>query len=316
MVEIRFMKERPLTNPLAYLNGEYVPLAEAKLSIFDVGLVHGFAVTEMLRTFHHHPFESELHLERLTHSLTTVGLIKKVDVSAIPEILNHLLEYNTQQIPKTHELGIIIFVTGGWNQTYLGTSTSQQIPTSTLCVHTFPLPFELWSELYRQGQHLVVSEVRGLSPATIPPTVKYRSRLHWILADQQVQQLDSSARALLLDEQGHVTETATGNLFLVKNERLKTPKSHQVLHGISRTITIRLAGELGIRVEESLLTLQDLITADELFTTSTPTCLLPVGKLNGNPIGNRIPGPLTADLLRAWNEYVGLDIIQQMQQAE
>ncbi len=171
------------TQPIAWINGEYKPLAETALHVFDKGIVHGAAVTEMLRTFRHQPFRVEQHLDRLYAGIDAVGFEVFVTKSELGAILKTVVAHNAALIPASLDLGIIVFATAGTNLTYVGMMGDCE--PSTVCVHTFPLPFELWAEKATSGQNLVIPKVRAIPPECLDPRIKHRSRLHWILADEE-----------------------------------------------------------------------------------------------------------------------------------
>jgi branched-subunit amino acid aminotransferase/4-amino-4-deoxychorismate lyase len=302
-----------MTEPIAYLDGQFVPITEAKLSIFDLGLVMGAAVTEMIRTFSHQPFRLEEHLARLSRSIDGVGFETGLTRDRMWSVVTEVLDNNHRLLPASHDLGIVIFVTAGLNTTYVGATGVARQAKATVCAHTFPLPFELWDEKCRNGQHVVVPKVRQIPADCLDPRIKSRSRLHWYLADQQARQIDKNASALVLDHEGGLAETSTGNFFAVIDRRICTPPPDNTLGGVSQQVVLELAGQLGITCAAAELRLEDVLDADEAFTSSTPYCLMPVTRLNGEPLGDGHPGPIFGKLMAAWNELVGFDIIAQMQ---
>lgn len=298
--------------PWAWLNGEYLPFSQARLPVTDVGLVHGASITEMTRSFAGRWFRLEQHLDRLQASLALVSWPVSITRETWTAVAAELLQRNLPLLPTGHELGLIQFVTGGQNLTYLGAAGASAASIPTVCCHTFALPCELWAEKYSTGQHLSLVPTRGLPASTIPASIKHRSRLHWNLAEQQARKQAAGSSAVVLDQQGHLAETAAGNLFLVRQGELYTPAPGEILLGISREVVLELAQQSGVTVHERDLTPEDLATAEEAFTTSTPYALLPVTRCNGQPIGTGQPGPLTKQLLHRWSEMVGLDIPDQM----
>jgi len=304
------------SSPIAWINGQLVPIAEARLHVFDMGLVHGAAVTEMLRTFRHRPFRGKDHLDRLFDSVAAVGIdlagLDKRD--QLEAILNQVVEHNTKLIPDTHDLGIIVFATLGENLTYVGSHADRS--RATLCVHTFPLPFGLWAEKMSAGQHLVIPKVKAVPPDCIDPRIKHRSRLPWILADQEARKINPAASALVLDLEGRITETSSGNFFAVIEGEIMTPPKERCLGGISQKVVQELAGELKIPYHEDNLTPADLEQTAEAFTSSTPYCVMPVKSIDGKTIGEHCPGEIFRKLIEAWNELVGLDIIGQIANGE
>lgn len=301
-----------MTTPIAYLNGKFVPVEQANLHVFDLGIVGGVSVTEMARTFRHIPFRLRQHLERLAQSLELTGLDAGLTASELNSVCERVVGENVKLIPGGHDLGIIAFVTAGLNPTYVGRSGNpfnQQQPT--LCVHTFALPFEIWAETYDTGVHLVTVPTRSIPDDVIDSHIKHRSRLHWHLASREAKLIDPAAMAILTAGDGHLTETATGNLCIVDGATIVTPGAH-VLDGVSRDYVAELAASIGIGFVHAPVTPEDLARSDEAFLTSTPTCLLPVTRFNRAPVGTGRPGPVFQKLMDAWNASIGVNVVEQM----
>lgn len=301
-----------MTEPLAYLNGEYLPISRASLHVFDLGVVGGASVTEMVRTFGHTLFRFEEHLARLEQSLANVGFEPGLTMAELKAIGERVVAENARLISAQHDLGLIVFITAGQNLTYLGHARRDLARKATVCVHTFPLPFELWAEKYQSGLSLVTVPTRSIPDDVLDPRIKHRSRLHWHIAEREARQIDATASAVLTDHEGHLTETAAGNVWFVRGNTLFTPSRH-ILEGVSRGVVLELAGGAGLTTNIGDYGAMELAAADEAFVTSTPTCLLPVTKFNGRPIGNGQPGPVFQQLIDRWNCLVGLDIAEQMQ---
>ncbi|GIS59995.1 MAG: hypothetical protein CM1200mP2_22200 [Planctomycetaceae bacterium] len=183
-----------------------------------------------------------------------------------------------------------------------------------MCAHTFPLPFELWDQMQTEGLHLVTPSVRQLPGACIDPSIKHRSRLHYYLADREAKRIDSGARAVLLDDQGRLTETTAASLLLVRDNRILSPPSTSVLPSISVAVIAELAGQLDLEFIEQDLRPDDVVQADEALVASTPYCLAPVTRFNDQPVGSGRPGPISDRLLGAWDQLVGLDIRKQIRE--
>lgn len=301
-----------MAEPLAYLNGRICPVSQCTLPIYDQGLVMGASITEMARTFRHEAFKLRDHVDRLFRSLKHVGFVVDLNRETLVDLVLELVEHNARLVPKNHDLGVSFFMTAGNSLIYLGLPGLGIQRKPTVCVHTFPLPFELWVDKYETGQHVVTPSIRHLPPECLDPKIKSRSRMHWYLADEQARLVDPSAIALLLDRNDNVTETATANFFIVRDRRIITPTGRNTLAGISQAMVVELADVLGLPFEQRDFQTYDVINADEAFTSSTPYCLLPVTKINGKPIGEGTVGPVFRDLLKAWSERVGLDVEEQM----
>lgn len=301
-----------MAEPLAYLNGRICPVSQCLLPIHDQGVVMGASITEMARTFRHEAFKLREHVDRLFRSLKHVGFEVDLNRETLVDLVLELVEHNARLVPKGHDLGVSFFMTAGNSLVYLGLPGLEIHRKPTVCVHTFPLPFELWADKYEMGQHVVTPSIRHLPPECLDPKIKSRSRMHWYLADEQARLVDKQAIALLLDRNDNVTETATANFFIVQDRKIITPTSRNTLAGISQAMVVELADILGLPFEQRDFQTYDVVNADEAFTSSTPYCLLPVTKINGKPIGEGTVGPVYHDLLKAWSERVGLDVVEQM----
>ena len=297
--------------PIAYLNGQYVPVSQASLHVFDLGVAGGASVTEMVRTFRHVPFRLDEHLARLEQSLRIVGFECGVSITELKAICERVVSENVKLVPAHHDLGLIAFVTAGQNLTYLGRAGATSAKKSTVCVHTFPLPFELWADSCQNGLHLVTVETRSIPDDVIDARVKHRSRLHWHLADQQAKKINPRGVAVLTSHLGTLTETASGNLWMFQQGQLVTPATN-VLHGVSRDVVIELCGNIFQPAHVRDIEPHELSSADEAFISSTPCCLLPVTQFNGRPIGTGSSGPLYRRLMDEWSQQVGMDIVEQM----
>ncbi len=284
----------------AWLNGRFVPESEAALPFTDLGM-QGIAITEMVRTFHQKPFALNRHLSRLQHGLDVLHWSGDIDLSGISKTIEELIERNVNFYSAGSELGVVLFITAGPNPSYVGPLEN---PEKTFGLHCFPMQDEHWNKVREHGIHLGVPPTKQLPKECLDPTIKYRSRLHWYIADQQAHQLYPGSRALLSDLQGRLTETSTGNLFMVHNGVLVTPPDEMILPGISRNVTLDLCREMGVHVETKPFTLLDLQSADEAFVTSTPYCLLPVASVNHQPIGAALPGPVTKQVWSAWQSLI------------
>ncbi len=301
-----------MNEPLVYLSGQMKPASQAHLAIYDAGVVLGATVTEMTRTFHRRLFRLDDHLDRLFRSLRYVRLdigMTRQDLAAVSQ---ELASHNAAWLEAGGELGLIHFVTPGEYPVYAGSAAQNVRTTPTVCVHTFPLPFPLWAERIRCGAHVVTPSIRHVPPQCYDPKMKYRSRMHYYLADKEAQLADPNAIALLLDLDGNVTETSGANFLMVERGTIVSPSLRNTLPGISRATVIELAAKLGIPFVERDVQVYSVMNADEAFLASTPYCLMPVTRINGVEIGDGRPGPVLRQLLDAWNELIGLDIHAQI----
>ncbi|QDU38828.1 Branched-chain-amino-acid aminotransferase [Maioricimonas rarisocia] len=298
-----------MPDPIAWLNGTLVPFAEARLPVWDLGIVQGATVTDMIRTFRLRPFRLEQHLNRLRRSLAEVGFGISQSDDDLETIVNRLIEANAIPDEPLLDLGVVIFVTGGPQAMYA--QGLQESDDPTICVHTFPLAFDRWAAKYEEGQSLVIPEIAQVPAGILNPQIKYRSRLHWYLADRAARSKVPGASALLLDLDGFITETNSGNVAIVEGDRIVAPSVGKVLEGVSLEWIFELAGSLGLHCRREDIDVERLTAADEVFVTSTTYCLLPVTRVDGVDVGDGRPGRVARRLLSAWSSCVGVDIVRQ-----
>jgi branched-chain amino acid aminotransferase len=296
--------------PLAYLNGEFLPLRAARIPVWDLGLVQAVTVTEALRTFRHQPYRLEDHLSRLQFSLGAIDVRPHESLDQIRHVITEVTKWNAAAIDERLDLVINLFVTAGESSLFSGGAAINP-GRPTVCVTTRPLDVSTARRYYRDGLSLGIPSVKHIPASIIDPRIKYRSRLHWWLADQEVRKSDPQGEALLLDLNGFVTETARGNVFVRFGDRLKTPSEQTTLGGVSQQVVVELCRLRGIPVERSNMTAADLAGADEILVSSTTSCLVPVTQLNGQPVGSGRPGELWRDLIAAWSSEVAIEIVGQ-----
>lgn len=298
-----------MRDSLVYLNGQLIPSADARLEIYDRAIVQGATVSEMTRTFGQKLFRLEDHLRRLWNSLSAVGLEIGLTLDELAGVSYELVTHNAAIAGEATELGLIHFVSAGEHGMYAGPPVR---PGPTVCAHTFPLRLETWAKKFREGVHVVTPEVRQIPPECVDPQIKCRSRMHYYLADRAAQKRHPGSRALLVDRQGYVIETTTANVVLFREDAgLLLPPDDKILPGISLAVLLELAEEWDMSYTHRDLKAADVAAADEVYLTSTSPCMMPVVRMNGEPIGSGHPGAMFGRFISAWNDLVGLDIIAQ-----
>ena len=292
---------------VAWVDGRFVPSAEAVIPVGDAGFVFGATVTEQLRSFGGRLFLSAGHAARFRRSLEIVGIEPAWPVEHLFEVAAEVTARCHAAGPAEEDLGVVVFATPGDAPAQHGGRPG----TSRVAIHAFPLAFASWAGAYETGVTLRSVSTTQIPASCWPIELKCRSRMHYHLADREARALEPGARALLLHADGRVSETSTANVIVVVNGALRTPPSVDALAGISLAHLHTLAHGLGIGWQERSLSLADLAAADEILLTSTPNCLLPVTRLDGQAVGDGRPGPLFARLLAAWGRDVGIDIATQ-----
>lgn len=301
---------RAMTDSLVYLQGRFVPQAEAHLTLHDAGFVFGATITDLCRTFRHRLFRLADHLARFRESCRRAEVPLPTGDAELTDLAERLVSHNARLLPPGQDLALVLFATPGPIGYYLGEVGGPGDGPPTLGMHTFPLPLPRYARLFREGARLVVPSVRHVPAASVDPRIKQRSRLHWWLAEREAAHLEPGASALLLDADGHVTETAAANFLLVKDGTLLSPPRDSVLGGISLKVVEELAGKMGIPFAEISLDLAYCQRADEALLTGTSFCVAGVRSINGMAL--TWPGPVFERLLAAWSEMVGLDIRRQI----
>ena len=182
----------------------------------------------------------------------------------------------------------------------------------TITISAWPLITHTGSfaPTYDAGIHIVVPEQQAIPEELLDVKAKTRSRQHYRIAQNQVEARGQGLWALLVDPDGFVTEGTGCNVFAVRNGNLYTPEPRNILKGVSRKVTLQLADKLGIQAKETNLTVDDLLAADEIFCTASSFCLVHAICFEDKELSPS-PGPVFQRLVEAWEEYVGLDFIQQ-----
>jgi branched-chain amino acid aminotransferase len=296
---------------LVYLNGEFVPADEAKISIFDAAVMLGDMVTESTRTFAHRPFKLEEHIDRLYKSLKVTRINPGMTSGEMHELSLRVLETNLPKVAPGMDLWLVHNISRG--RFVAGADPTKQRSQATIIIHTAPLILTDWVRFYTEGCHAVTPFSRAVPPEALDARIKNRSRMAYTLAEMEVKLVDPQAQSILLDIHGNVAENKGGNFFIYSEGVLKTPQARSALAGISRATILELAAQLSIPVQVTDFQPYDIYTADEAFFTSTPYCIMPATKFNGLPVGDGQVGSVTKRLLQAWSELVGVDIVAQAQ---
>ena len=298
-----------MTNRQVYLSGTMVAEEDACISIFDSAVTLGDTVTESTRTFAHQPFKLERHIERLYKSLKVTRIDPGMDEDAMKRTTLEVLQANLPTFSDDEDCWIVHNISRGLSM--LGPDPTVQRGGATVMIFTRPMDLRGWAKFYQEGCHAVTAMSRMVPSQALDARVKNRSRMAYTLAEMEVKLVDPDAQGVILDIYGNVAENKGGNIFIVAEGRLHTPFADNCLAGISRETVFELARDLGIELCEGHLQPYDLYTADELFFTSTPYCIMPATRFNGLVVGDGQVGSITRRLLSAWSELVGVDIIQQ-----
>jgi len=298
-----------MSEPIVYLNGRLVPDSQATISVHDSGFTLGDALYEAARTFNGVPYKLDQHLDRLDRSLKYARIELGMSRQELVDATNRTIEANRPLLPD--DFWIYYYVTRGLYtfRHYQPTSVSERPPT--VIIFCKPLEFAYFAHGYQHGVHAVIPPTRRTPFQCLDPKIKSTSRLNLVLAEIEAKLVDPAAWSMILDVDGNIAENKSGNVFIIKDGALFTPKTDGVLGGITRATILELAQKLGIPVHEADLQPYHAVTADEAFFTATSYCLMPIVKVNGVALGDGAPGRLTRRLMQAWGELVGVDLIEQ-----
>ncbi len=290
----------------AYKNGAYVPNSQCTVSVMDLGITNNASVTDFVRTFHHHPFRLEEHVQRFYRAAKNAYLTLPVSQEETAQITMELIQKNVPLYPEC-ELGIVYYVTAGVNATYAGSAAKAGPLQPTYIQHVFPLPFSSWKHLYTDGAQVAVASVPHLPPQCVSPKGKHRNRLHMWVGDQALNALHPGLVGLYVDQAGNLTETGGSNFVIWRDGCIVSPRARNILWGISLQTVKDLAQELDIPFIEEDLQVYDAVNAEEAWLTTTPYCMAPVRSLNGIPIGD---GSFTMfrKMLDQWSKLVKKDL--------
>ncbi len=302
----------PGTVEVAWQDGRFLPREHLAVSPGDAGFVLGATVTEQLRTFRGELFLPEAHAERLERSLAAIGLIASRPLPEVFAAAAELARHNHALLTAGRDaaaadLGLVIFVTPG----DLAAQHAGRAGSPTTVVHSFPLACSLWAQAYNAGVGLRSVSIQQVPAGCWPINAKIRSRMHYFLADREAAASEPGARPLLAHADGRISETSTANVAVVCGRTITAPPTTDALPGVSLRHLEQLAHAAGLSWQARSLYRDDLISADEVLLTSTPWCLQSAVRLDGVPIGAGTPGSVYRQLLAAWSEGVGLDIVGQ-----
>ncbi len=276
---------------VVYLNGELVPQEDAKVTVYDHGLLYGDGVFEGIRVYSGKVFKLQEHIARLYRSAHAL----MISLPLTPEKMGEAV-LSTLRANEISDGYVRITVTRG-----VGLGLDPRVcKGATVIVMTDKLSLYP-EEMYRDGLHVVTVSTRVPPAQCLEPRIKslgyYVSNIQAKIEANRV----GAGEGLMLNIEGHVAEATGDNIFIVRDGLIVTPPpSAGILEGITRNTVISLAREMGLTVEEALITLYDVYTADECFLTGTAAEVIPVVKLDGRTIGDGRPGETTKSLIEAY----------------
>jgi branched-chain amino acid aminotransferase len=270
-----------------YLNGKILETASAGVALNDIGLLRGYGVFEVIRTFGKRPFLLAEHVARLQKSAAFMNLTVPAGEDQIRHTIDELIKKNA----IASEAQIRIVLTGGPSKDSI--TFDPNTPTFAILVSELP---QLSQEVFEKGVALIVTENQRQIPHI--KTLDYLTAVRtWPSAKVR------GAFEVLYTCDGTVLECTTSNIFVVKNGALVTPKE-RILLGTTRNYVAELAQKNGIEVEERALSMQELSSADEVFLTATNKDVVPVVRVDDTAIGGGEPGPTTKRIMKLFYESI------------
>ena len=278
-----------------WMDGELVAGEDAKVGVYDHGLLYGDGVFEGIRTYGGKAFRLDKHMERLYRSAEAIRLV----IPFTPEQLGAAI-YETMKANSQSEAYIRLVVTRGVGDLGVDPCTCKRpmVIIITGKIALYP------KEMYEKGISIIAAKTVRTPGRCLSPKVKSLNYLNNILA--KIEASDAgAAEAVMLNYEGYVAECTADNIFIVREGKVLTPPvSAGMLEGITRGCVLELAGENGIETAEVSLVLEDLYGADECFLTGTGAEIIPATKIDGRGIGSGEPGAITKSLIGIFRKYV------------
>jgi branched-chain amino acid aminotransferase len=278
-----------------YIGGKFFDKADAKISVYDHGLLYGDGVFEGIRSYSGHVFRLADHIDRLYDSAKAIHLVIPISKAEMTKAV-----IDTLNINDIKDGYVRLIITRGAGSLGLDPrkTTDPQIIVIADSISLYP------AELYEHGLKIITAGTMRNHPAALNPRVKSLNYLNSILA--KIEGTNAGClEALMLNHKGEVAECTGDNIFIVKKGELHTPSIDAgILEGITRDAVMGLARGVGIKVVERAMDRHDVYTADECFLTGTAAEVIPVVEVDARPIGTGQPGPITRDLLQRFHKLV------------
>src|SRR5438477_3431275 len=292
-VESRPRRTTGVKEAKIYIDGKFYSEANAKISVFDHGLLYGDGIFEGIRFYNGRVFRLEEHLHRLWDSARSICL-------EIPMTMRNMTEAVLETIRQNHlrDGYIRLLVTRGIGN--LGLNPTQcKCPSVIIIAATIAL---YHPDVYRKGLAIVTCATRRSNPAALNPAVKSLNYLNNVMARIEAN-LARADEALMLNDHGFIAECTADNIFVIKHGEVFTPPiTAGALRGITRAVVFEIAAELGIKISETHISRHDVFVADECLLSGTAAEVIPVIKADGRVIGTGKPGPISLRMIARFRE--------------
>jgi branched-chain amino acid aminotransferase len=278
-----------------WIDGQLYDKENAKVSVYDHGLLYGDGVFEGIRVYGGRIFEPDAHLRRLQESAKAIRLI----IPLPPEKIRAAIE-QTFKANSFTDCYVRLIVTRGVG--YLGLNPNKCASPSVIIITD---TIEMYPpEMYQKGMSVITSSVIRNHPSSLSPRIKSLNYLNNILA--KIEAVDAGVpEAIMINTAGNVAECTADNIFIVKGGTVVTPGTVDgILEGVTRSVVLRLCAHTGVPAKEASLQRYDLYIADECFLTGTGAEIIAVTKIDGRIVGAGVVGPITRNLTAAFHKLV------------
>ena len=277
-----------------YIDGKYYPEEDAKISVFDHGLLYGDGVFEGIRIYKRRLFMMDEHVKRLYNGARVLRLEIPMSPAELIEAVR-----DTARVNDITEGYVRLIVTRGVGDLGLSpfkcSGASVVIIASTIKIYP--------DEVYERGLKVVTVATRRNNPDALSPQIKSLNYLNHIMAHFEVVHAGAD-EGLMLNDAGYITECVVDNFFVVRDGVVITPPTNVgALNGITREVVFRQCPQVGIEIEEQNLSLVEAYTSDECFLTGTAAEIAPITYIDERPIGDGHPGPVSRKLMEAFKEF-------------
>ena len=278
-----------------WIDGKLYDKADAKISVYDHGLLYGDGIFEGIRVYHGKIFEADAHLDRLWASAKAIRLAIPVSRAQLTAAIEETVRANGFK-----DCYVRAVVTRGTGDLGINPLKSPRptvfVIADLIAVHP--------KEMYEKGIAIITASVIRNHPNALSSRIKSLNYLNNVLA--KIEANDAGvAEAVMLNHEGYVAECTVENIFIVRHGEVQTPGiTEGILEGVTRAVMLKLCRRHNVPCVEKRLERHDLYTADECFLTGTGAEVIPVTKIDGREIGNGQPGPVTRRLIEAFRAYI------------
>lgn len=277
-----------------YIDGQFYPKEDAKISVFDHGFLYGDGVFEGTRAYNGRIFQFNEHIDRLYDSAKVIAM--EIPISKDQMKLAHIETLRRNNLRDAYIRTVVSRGVGD-----LGLDP-RKCPRPSIIIIADKITLYP-AELYERGLKLITVATRRNLPEAVNPMIKSLNYLNNIMAKIEAN-LAGVPEAIMLNQEGYIAECTGDNIFVIKDDTIMTPSTaFGALRGITRGVAMRLAEERGLKVKEGMMTRYDVYVADEIFLTGTAAEVIPVVEVDGRRIGDGVPGPHTKALKQAFHEF-------------